>query len=33
MTRDAAANGHPIEFWLTVFPAAGIAGLEAPTFS
>jgi hypothetical protein len=24
MTRDAAANGHPIEFWLTVFPAAGI---------
>ena len=24
MTRNAAANGHPIEFWLTVFPAAGI---------
>jgi hypothetical protein len=24
MTRNAAANGHPIEFWLTVVPAAGI---------
>jgi hypothetical protein len=24
MTRNAAGTGHPIEFWLTVFPAAGI---------
>lgn len=24
MTRDAAVTGHPIEFWLTVLPAAGI---------